>query len=156
LLIAGVLGAGGAMAPLASAAPSGPVGYAYCASEGQTCVFSGPTDVAYGAGNSFVYVYGLRGTSVPCNNYTFGDPARYVQKACFTVMGPDPRWTYCATEGGTCSPPIGPTEIAFGAAGSWKYEYLPSGSIGCNNAAFGGDPYLYVHKACFWYPMVFN
>jgi hypothetical protein len=138
--------------------PAGPLGYAPCAAEGGTCAFSGSTDVAYGANGTYTYAYGVGGTSVSCSNSTFGDPAPNVSKACFTVLGPDSRWTYCATEGGTCSPPptMEPAEIAFGVANGWYYKYLPSGSIGCNAAEFGGDPYPNVHKACFWYPEVFH
>lgn len=154
-IAAGALGFVGIPASSASATPIGPSGYAYCGTEGNLCAFTGYSDVAYGANGSFVYLYHVRG-NLPCGNATFGtDPAPYVQKACFTVMAPGPYWTYCTTESGTCSPPSGPTEVAFGINGRWYERYLPSGSIACNDATFG-DPAPYVHKACFWYPEWFN
>jgi hypothetical protein len=61
-----------------------PPGYLYCVIEGGTCPSLDDSNIAYGADGRFYYKYGVSG-SVPCNNATFGgDPAPYVQKACFT------------------------------------------------------------------------
>ncbi len=56
-----------------AASAGGPVGYTWCASEGQTVVFSETVDVAYGADGYFNYMYGVTG-SITFDNATFGDP----------------------------------------------------------------------------------
>ena len=78
-----------------------------------------------------------------------------MKKGCYSLGAPDPRWTYCSTEGGTCTP-TGTALVAFGAAGQFYYRYTVSGSIGCSSSVFGGDPQPYIHKACFWYPEEFQ
>lgn len=60
----------------------GPSGYAYCATEGQRCNFSGAKDVAYGANGRFAYRTSVTG-GIDCNNGVFGDPISGVQKACY-------------------------------------------------------------------------
>jgi len=64
-----------------AAGSSGPVGYLYCASENQTCSFSGVGVVAFGANGSFNYQTIASGT--PCNDAVFGDPDVGVAKACY-------------------------------------------------------------------------
>jgi hypothetical protein len=105
----------------------GPLGYTYCTAEGQTCALSGLTDVAYGANGSFYYKYGAS-RNVACNNATFGDPAVYVQKACFTVTFPR-TMTYCAPEGGLCALSV-PTELVYGTFynGHYYYRYIVAGN----------------------------
>ena len=57
--------------------------YVRCADEDGTCTFTRPTDVAYGAGSSFLYRTGVTGT-ITFNNATFGgDPIPNVPKAGF-------------------------------------------------------------------------
>ena len=49
----------------------GPAGYTFCANENQTCSFSGPKNVAYGAKGTFSYLNLTGGTA--CTNAVFGD-----------------------------------------------------------------------------------
>jgi hypothetical protein len=130
-----------------STTPTGPPGWAYCATEGSTCPLSlGNWVVAYGADGA--YYYKGVGGSVSCDNTTFGgDPAPNVQKACFSMADP-PGYLFCVVEGGTC-PFLDNTDIAYGADGRFYYKYGVSGSVACNTATFGGDPAPYVQKACF-------
>lgn len=76
---------GGAVAQFRweSAGSGGPMGYTYCANEGQRCNFSGTRDVAYGAAGRFNYKGGIA-SGVDCNNNVFGDPYPGVAKACYT------------------------------------------------------------------------
>ena len=60
---------------------AGLVGYALCASENQSCSFSGTKNVAYGANGKFNYKTATNG--IACNNATFGDPIVGVVKACY-------------------------------------------------------------------------
>lgn len=59
----------------------GPAGYTLCASENQTCSFTGTRSVAYGANGSFNYKTATG--SIGCNNATFGDPISGVAKSCY-------------------------------------------------------------------------
>jgi hypothetical protein len=126
-------------------------GYDFCAPEGDLCRVSSTTDLSstvgaeYGAGSSFTQPLYTSGT-IPCINGMFGDPDVGVPKACFKEVVP-PGYTYCATEGGTCQTP-GPSDIAYGAAGSFTYSYFSiGGNIACDNGF--GDPTPGVVKACF-------
>jgi hypothetical protein len=107
--------------------------------------------VKYGAGSSFTEPVYKSGT-IRCVNGVWGpnnpyDPDIGAAKACFKEIVP-PGYTYCATEGSTCQTP-GPSDIAYGAAGSFTYSYFSVGGyIPCNNGAFG-DPAPGVVKACF-------
>lgn len=122
-------------------------GYEACAVEGGSCGVSQPTDVAYGAGGGYVHRYDVSG-ALQCSNAAMGgDPAPYIHKGCFRVVGP-PGFTYCSTEGGTCTLPAR-TDVAYGTSGAFHYEQNASGAIGCSNATFGIDPAPNVHKACF-------
>ncbi|MFN0175747.1 MAG: M60 family metallopeptidase [Saprospiraceae bacterium] len=58
----------------------GPPGYTYCASENQSFTLPSLCHVAYGANNSFSYLYNQTGT-ITFNNTTFGDPAPGVVKS---------------------------------------------------------------------------
>jgi galactan endo-beta-1,3-galactanase len=61
---------------------SGPLsGYAFCANERETCVFSGTRDVVYGADGKFDHQTAT--DSINCDNETFGDPIRGTRKACY-------------------------------------------------------------------------
>ncbi len=59
----------------------GPAGYTRCASENQTCSFSGSASIAYGANGAFNYRTATN--SIVCNNATFGDPISGVAKSCY-------------------------------------------------------------------------
>ncbi len=58
----------------------GPPGYTYCASENQSFTLPSLCHVAYGANNSFSYLYNQTGT-ITFNNTNFGDPAPGVVKS---------------------------------------------------------------------------
>lgn len=62
---------------------TGPSGYTFAATEGNSFTISGTADVVYGANGVFSLKLGLTGT-VGCNNTTFVNPAPGIQKACFT------------------------------------------------------------------------
>jgi len=58
-----------------------PSGYTYCATENNTCSFTGIKRVAYGAGSKFAYVSANNG--IACSNDIFGDPNSGVAKLCY-------------------------------------------------------------------------
>ena len=58
--------------------------YRYCANEGQRCNFGGRGTVAYGVNGKFKYRQNVAG-GIACNNQTFGDPYRGVQKRCYFI-----------------------------------------------------------------------
>ena len=60
---------------------SAPAGYAFCATENQTCSFTGQKSVAYGANNNFTMMNLSGGTE--CTNSVFGDPIVGTVKACY-------------------------------------------------------------------------
>jgi hypothetical protein len=63
--------------------PVGPSGYTWCASEGDSFALPGPSDLAYGGGNEFIYSFNMRDT-VTFSNVAFGgDPAQGVRKSGF-------------------------------------------------------------------------
>ena len=62
--------------------PIGPVGYIYCANEGDSFVLPERSDVAYGGSGQFNYLYGQTGT-ITFNNGSFGDPISGMPKAGF-------------------------------------------------------------------------
>jgi hypothetical protein len=127
-----------------------------CASEGGTCSFTGTRQVRYGANG--VYKTVTATGSVGCNNNAFGgDPVVGVAKTCdysnstttVTTLPPPPPasgWTRCASEGGTCSF-TGTRQVRYGANGVYK-TVTATGSVGCNNNAFGGDPVYGTAKTC--------
>ena len=57
--------------------------YALCAVENQTCSGNGVRDIAYAANGAVHFKFGVTG-DIPCNNATFGDPAPYFAKACYS------------------------------------------------------------------------
>ncbi|WP_328324831.1 hypothetical protein OHA70_34290 [Kribbella sp. NBC_00382] len=126
-----------------------PAGYTSCAAEGQTCSFSGPRRVAYGAGN---YSYRTATSTTACNGAAFGgtDPAPGILKSCYVApQGGPTGWTQCATEGGTCNPG-GPARIAYGNNGQFNYV-TAQGSTACTNGVFQ-DPFAGVAKSCYVAP----
>jgi hypothetical protein len=135
----------------------GPAGYTFCATENQTCSFSGSKSVAYGANNNFAFLKLTGGT--PCTNAVFGDPISGTVKACYvsdvpTQAPPPPQgasrgpagYTFCATENQTCSF-SGSKSVAYGANNKFTFLNLPGGTL-CTNAVFG-DPILGTVKACY-------
>jgi serine protease len=139
----------------ATSAPA-PSTWTACATEGGTCSFSGTRQVRYGAGVNFI-IKTFTG-SVGCNNYDFGgDPINGTVKSCSyastTVAAPAPApapapvtWTACATEGGICSF-SGTRQVRYGA-GAYFITKTFTGSVGCNNYDFGGDPINGTVKSC--------
>ncbi len=129
----------------------------YCASENQFCSFAGTSQARYGVFG--VYAYGTYTNGVWCNNATFGDPFPFFVKHCdycappLTACNSGPSgYTKCADEGGTCSF-SGSANVAYGCNSSFYYKDATT-SIGCNSAAFGGDPLEGVLKACFYKTIV--
>ncbi|MDP3710609.1 MAG: CARDB domain-containing protein [bacterium] len=59
----------------------GPIGYTFCAKEGDNCKFTGTKNVAYGANGKFKYLTIGNGTA--CESSVFGDPILGVAKACY-------------------------------------------------------------------------
>jgi len=58
-----------------------------CASEGQTCSFTGLRTVRYGTNGLFIY--GTFTDGVSCSNSVFGDPAWGFSKKCYFDAGPN-------------------------------------------------------------------
>jgi TPR repeat protein len=132
-----------------------PSGYSFCSNEGETCVFAGTQNVAFGANGSFYYKIGLSG-HVTCDDATFGDPLSGVPKACYVTgdqhqaLSPQPLadgYNFCSDEGKTCAF-AGMRNVAFGANGRFYYGISVAGSIVCDGARFG-DPIPGVVKACY-------
>jgi len=74
----------------------GPVGYTFCANEGQRCSFSGTANVAYGASLKYYYRNDVSG-GIDCNNSTFGgDPVYGTAKSCYYHTGTPPSGTWSA------------------------------------------------------------
>jgi 1-phosphatidylinositol phosphodiesterase len=120
-------------------------GYAYAGGENATANFSTPVDLAYGAKNSYSYLYSQTG-NVTFNNATFGDPAPGVVKAGY--YNP---FMQCAGELGSAAFTV-PVEAAYGANGSYFYKQGISGTVGFNPTSFGGDPDPGVVKAGYYMP----
>jgi hypothetical protein len=126
---------------------NGPTSYTQCATENNTCSFSGTRMVVYGAGGAFNYK--LATTSVSCDNATFGsDPLTGATKACYLppTGAPTGGWVSCAAEAATCSALNG-QQIAYGAQGAFKY-LTATGNTSCTAAVFG-DPNPGTTKACY-------
>jgi hypothetical protein len=131
----------------AEAAPPATDIWSACASENNTCAFSGVMTVAYGANGNYRYATLPGGT--PCTNAVFGDPISGTAKTC-SVVSPPPTfatWTTCAAENGTCSF-TGTHEVAYGANGQYFYGSF-SGGTPCANGVFG-DPASGTAKYCYY------
>ncbi len=149
--------------PAAAEVTSLPAGAVLCAqAETGTCALpAGLTGasytVYYGIGINYIYKQGVNG-SIGCNQYAFGgDPDSGLLKSCYyiTVGGVNALpagAVFCAqAEGGTCTLPSGTTAtVYYGSSTSFLYKTGLSGSIGCNQTAFGGDPQYDVYKACYY------
>jgi hypothetical protein len=141
-----------------TAVPVGPLGFYYCAGEGQPVNLWGVNDVAYGANtiySNFAYLTNRTGV-LYFNPPTFGyDPYQNVLKAGFyrlksNIVAP-PGYTLCADEGGTYTLP-GVSSVAYGSNGNFKFfRGQPKGSrITFNSTVFGGDPNYGVLKNGFY------
>src|SRR4029077_14811916 len=62
-------------------ASRGPAGYTFCATENQTCSFTGSKRRERGANNKFTFLNLVGGT--PCTIAVFGDPIVGTVKACY-------------------------------------------------------------------------
>jgi hypothetical protein len=123
-----------------------------CATEGQTCRFSGVARVRYGTDNR--YAYRNANNEIRCSFTVFGDPAYGSHKTCeyqaqqYTgSLRPEGGWEYCASEGGVCSF-SGPGEVRYGAKGQFLTRRAING-MPCNVEAFGRDPIYGQLKQCF-------
>ena len=135
-------------APRPEKQPVGPLGFFYCAAEGQAVDLWGVNDVAYGANtaySNFAYLTNRTGYLV-YNVPTFGyDPYPNVLKGGFyrlkSNIVPPPGYTLCADEGGSYRLP-GLSSVAYGSNGNFKFlRGQPNGSvITFNPTVFGGDP----------------
>jgi alpha-L-rhamnosidase len=117
-----------------------------CATETNTCAFSGTDTVAFGAQGKYDYATETNG--VACSNTILGDPDYGVSKACYIEPAPTATgvWQQCATETGTCSF-AGTETVAFGAQGKYNYATVTGGTA-CSDTVFG-DPDQGVSKACY-------
>ena len=111
-----------------------------CASEGETCTFSGTQEVRYGADGAYFYRTLSNGTA--CTNAVFGDPIVGTYKSCSVRVA---SWTFCAEEGGVCAF-SGTQQVRYGANGSYFYRTLSNGT-NCTNSVFG-DPAVGTLKQC--------
>lgn len=139
----------------ATGTPAPSAGWVACADEGGVCNVPGPSNVRYGANGT--YFYKVVSSSVACGNGAWGDPIFGVVKACAyessaATPAPTPPpasgtgWVTCAPEGGVCAF-SGTRNARFGANGVHFYKTV-TGSIACNNAAWGGDPIIGIAKSC--------
>jgi hypothetical protein len=153
-VLSSVLVAAGAAASAQTTADTPPAGYTRCASEGQTCSFSGTANVVYGARSTWSSPRSYTGGTA-CGNAVFGDPLYGVPKACYYQAGATPApagdapagYTLCASEGQTCSF-SSQADVVYGARGTWSNPRSFTGGTACSNAVFG-DPLYGVPKACY-------
>lgn len=117
-----------------------------CATEYNTCNFSGTRTVAFGANGLFNYATLTNGTS--CSASVFGDPDKGVVKVCYLEALPPATdsWSQCAAEDATCSF-SGTMTVAFGVNEQFHYATLTNGTP-CTTSVFG-DPAKGVVKACY-------
>jgi hypothetical protein len=128
-----------------------PPGYSLCAAEGGSCTPSGSQVLAYGAGS---YLFKAVSGATACAAASFGgaDPAFGVLKSCYLAPAGGPAgWTRCADEKGSCAV-SGTREVAYGAAGAFRFQTVAAGHVACSNDAFGGDPLPNTAKGCYVAP----
>jgi len=81
--------------------------WTFCASENQTCAFTGTREVRYGANGSYAYLLLSNGT--PCTNNVFGDPISGTVKHCDIKATAPPATSYGPRPTITC--PAGAVDI---------------------------------------------
>jgi Cellulase (glycosyl hydrolase family 5) len=106
--------------------------YTYATWETQSVTYTTPQDFGFGAGQNFNYQYAVTGT-VLFGPALFGDPDPGVTK-----LGYARAFNSVAGENGSYAATV-PVEAAFGASGSYFYNWGTSGTINFNNATWG-DP----------------
>ena len=128
---------------------TGPIGSILCATEGNTCYFSGTGIVSYGYSGQFYS--STQANGVACTD-ALGDPNPGQIKNCFYTpasasipVGPS-GYIYCGPDGGTCAY-AGWAQVAYGANGSFRY-YPALGGLGCQAATFGVAQNL--SNSCFY------
>jgi hypothetical protein len=120
--------------------------FTYLANENQTVSFSTPVDAAFGANGGYLYKYAVSGSLTYSNTAFGGDPAYGVAKSGFSKP-----FTQCASEGGSFTFTL-PVEAAYGANGSYDYNWGVSGTVAFNNTAWGNDPAFGIQKAGYYMP----
>lgn len=63
--------------------PKGPEGYTFNVFEGETCIYTGTVNIAFGADGHFNYKYNVTSCCLECSNDVFGYPIYGTAKACF-------------------------------------------------------------------------
>jgi hypothetical protein len=101
-----------------------------------------------GEGNPATVGYSKYGS---IGRYSISVSAAYVNGVSITPTTPttptsSTSWTTCANEGATCSF-TGTRQVRYGANGIFVYK-TATGSIACNNTAFGRDPLYNTAKFC--------
>jgi hypothetical protein len=138
--------------------------YTLCAPYLGTCEFTGgPRSVAYTATDTSGKTYYRNPTtSIPCSDIYFGNPSAANDKHCVMTdipayttdtSGKPVGFTWCANDGGTCSPSNNnkPADILYGTNGSYVYAHAISLPCDGNVLQGGkGGPGL----ACYWRPSV--
>lgn len=122
-----------------------------CASEGQSCSFSGTKRVRYGTDGTYIIRTASNGSV--CNNDAFGsDPVPGKLKQCqvsdAVVSGGGTGstiWSFCAAENGFCAF-SGSATVRYGANGQYATRTLTNGTA-CTNSVFG-DPAPGAQKTC--------
>ncbi|MEO7715762.1 MAG: hypothetical protein ABIY70_06155 [Capsulimonas sp.] len=121
--------------------------YSVVASENQTVNFPKPVDAAYGANSSFAFKYAQKG-NLTFSNAVFGDPIPGVAKSGYSAQ-----FWQVAGEGGSYTTSV-PVEAAYGANGSYYFNWGTTGTITFNTTTFGGDPIFGTVKAGYIMPYV--
>lgn len=138
-------------------------GWAFCASEGETCHLRGSAEVRFGADRQ--YTVRRAYNSIRCDVDSFGDPAYGQTKHCEVRAGSSwggsggshddwagsgnandsNRWRYCSSEGQTCYVQ-GRSEVRFGDGRRYKTRTVRGNTL-CSTSVFG-DPAYGVTKHC--------
>jgi len=146
----GAYESGATAAPVPAAIPvpqSTGTTWTTCATENDTCNFSGTRQVRYGANDT--YATRTATGSIACANYVFGDPVYGIVKSCQysseTTATAQETWTQCSPEYANCSF-SGTRQVRYGANGIFAYT-IASRSVACSNSVFG-DPVYGTVKAC--------
>ncbi len=120
-----------------------------CATENQTCSFSGTRQVRYGTVETNVVATFTDG--VGCNNGVFGDPLYGTVKSCWyadTGAAPPPggSWVVCAVENARCA--FTDTRVVRYGTPDVYFSGAFTGGVDCSNGVFG-DPLYGTVKSCY-------